>query len=183
MVHATVSAPVGWCKPSTVPYIRMKSSWRMTHGGFCLAGGRGQCHPCSIAIKHLLIAGSMHKMPQIASTSQSTPSLSLDPLQNAGVPVCILATYVHTYADSQTSSRNAPNLLPQPMQLHSYDSGNQYSHKGETEVHTDCLASQTTTMLALPIGKNVQTGLQFCSVDPSMCHTTPKASTYIGGWV
>lgn len=69
------------------------------------------------------------------------------------------------------------------MQLHSYDSGNQYSHKGETEVHTDCLASQTTTMLALPIGKNVQTDLQFCSVDPSMCHTTPKASTYIGGWV
>ena len=107
MVHATVSAPVGWCKPSTVPYIRMKSSWRMTHGGFCLAGGRGQCHPCSIAIKHLLIAGSMHKMPQIASTSQSTPSLSLDPLQNAGVPVCILATYIRTQIH-----RQAHGMLP-----------------------------------------------------------------------
>ena len=181
MVHATVSAPVGWCKPSTVPYIRMKSSWRMTHGGFCLAGGRGQCHPCSIAIKHLLIAGRMHKMPQIASLSIHTFSLFGSFTECRCT--CLYLSYVHTYADSQTNSRNAPNLLPQPMQLHSYDSGNQYSHKGETEVHTDCLASRTTTMLALPIGKNVQTDLQFCSVDPSMCHTTPKASTYIGGWV
>ena len=67
------------------------------------------------------------------------------------------------------------------MQLHSHDSGNQNSHKGGTEAHTDCLASQTTTVLALPIGKNVQTDLQFRSVDPSMCHTTPEASTWVGG--
>lgn len=99
-----------------------------------------------------VLAGDMHKMPQIASLS----FLFYHPQQNADVPACILATYAFRDKLMKCSQpfSTAYEVIHVGAATHDSD-----SHTSGTEAHTASPASQTTTVLALPIGKTVQKDL------------------------